>query len=61
MPGSIELTEVSVRTASGRALFEGLNLRVDHEALDTASRELGRLSREQGPETVIFSCALPAN
>jgi ATPase subunit of ABC transporter with duplicated ATPase domains len=38
MPGSIELTEVSVKTASGRALFEGLNLRVDHEHVALVGR-----------------------
>jgi anaerobic selenocysteine-containing dehydrogenase len=30
------------------------------EALDTTARELGRLAREHGPETVVFSCASPS-
>ena len=38
MPASIELNEVSVRTASGRALFEGLNLRMDHEHVALVGR-----------------------
>ena len=38
MPASIELEEVSVKTASGRALFEGLNLRMDHEHVALVGR-----------------------
>lgn len=38
MPASIELKEVSVKTASGRALFEGLNLRMDHEHVALVGR-----------------------
>ncbi len=38
MPATIELTDVSVRTASGRALFEGLNLRMDHEHVALVGR-----------------------
>jgi ATPase subunit of ABC transporter with duplicated ATPase domains len=38
MPASIELKEVSVMTASGRALFQGLNLRVDHEHVALVGR-----------------------
>lgn len=38
MPASIELKEVSVKTASGRALFEGLNLRMDHEHVAIVGR-----------------------
>ena len=30
------------------------------EALDTAAAQLGRLSREHGPESVVFSCASPS-
>jgi ATPase subunit of ABC transporter with duplicated ATPase domains len=38
MPASIELHDVSVKTASGRALFEGLNLRMDHEHVALVGR-----------------------
>lgn len=38
MPASILLSEVSVKTASGRALFEGLNLRMDHEHVALVGR-----------------------
>ena len=38
MPATIELTDVTVRTANGRALFEGLNLRMDHEHVALVGR-----------------------
>ncbi|MDQ2642621.1 MAG: ATP-binding cassette domain-containing protein [Myxococcota bacterium] len=38
MPRTIELTDVTVRTASGRALFEGLNLQMDHEHVALVGR-----------------------
>jgi ATPase subunit of ABC transporter with duplicated ATPase domains len=38
MPASIELKEVSVKTASGRTLFQGLNLRMDHEHVALVGR-----------------------
>jgi ATPase subunit of ABC transporter with duplicated ATPase domains len=38
MPASIELKEVSINTASGRALFQGLNLRMDNEHVALVGR-----------------------
>jgi ATPase subunit of ABC transporter with duplicated ATPase domains len=38
MPASIELKEVSVKTASGRTLFQGLNLCMDHEHVALVGR-----------------------
>ncbi|MBW8791421.1 MAG: ATP-binding cassette domain-containing protein, partial [Rhizobium leguminosarum] len=38
MPASIQMTDVSVKTATGRALFEGLNLSIESEHVALVGR-----------------------
>lgn len=50
MPASIELKNVSVVTATGRALFEDLNLRIDREHVEPRARASHPRPAAQSPE-----------